>query len=121
VLGLFKSFWPFADLDRISTGMAADCTQEKFDKYLSNRAGSSEDYRESRAGVVCMLFFYQDIPVFNLKIPYKDHTPYRYTLVGYRRQPYHQTKYKEDPKKHEKSKTSPWVLCELDLAAGDHQ
>jgi len=68
-----------------------------------------------------MLFFYQDIPVFNLKIPYKDHTPYRYTLVGYRRQPYHQTKYKEDPKKHEKSKTSPWVLCELDLAAGDHQ
>lgn len=55
VLGLFKSFWPSADLDWISTGMAADCTQEKFDKYLSNRAGSSEDYRESRAGVVCML------------------------------------------------------------------
>lgn len=55
VLGLFKSFWPSADLDRISTGMAADCTQEKFDKYLSSRAGSSEDYRESRAGVVCML------------------------------------------------------------------
>ena len=66
-------------------------------------------------------FFYQDIPVFNLKIPYKDHTPYRYTVVGYRRQLYHQTNYRKDPKKHENCKTSPWVLCELDLAAGDHQ
>ena len=30
-------------------------------------------------GGMSVLFFYQDILVFNLKISYKDHTPYRYT------------------------------------------
>jgi len=34
VLGLFKSFWPKPDLDRLSAGMAADCTKEKLEEYL---------------------------------------------------------------------------------------
>ncbi|KAG2563076.1 hypothetical protein PVAP13_8KG361201 [Panicum virgatum] len=34
VLGLFKSFWPLADLNRLSAVMASDCTEEKFEEYV---------------------------------------------------------------------------------------
>ena len=69
-------------------------------------------------------FFYQDIPVFNLKIPYKDHTPYRYTVVGYRRQLYHQTICRKDSKKHENYIQVPWSFANWispSVAAGVHQ
>jgi len=70
-------------------------------------------------------FFDQDIPVFNLKIPYKDHTPYRYTLVGYRRQPYHQTKYRKDPKNMKIAKQAPgsfanWISPPAITSDGRH-
>ncbi|XP_039787116.1 uncharacterized protein LOC120653432 [Panicum virgatum] len=34
VLGLFKSFWPLADLNRLSAGMALDYNEEKFEEYV---------------------------------------------------------------------------------------
>jgi hypothetical protein len=34
VLGLFKSFWPNANLVSLADGMAADCSKEKFADYI---------------------------------------------------------------------------------------
>jgi hypothetical protein len=30
ILGLFKSYWPKANLKPLATGMSADCTKDKF-------------------------------------------------------------------------------------------
>jgi hypothetical protein len=34
VLGLFKSFWPNANLIPLADGMATDCSEEKFAEYI---------------------------------------------------------------------------------------
>jgi hypothetical protein len=30
ILGVFKSYWPKANLEPLATGMSADCTKDKF-------------------------------------------------------------------------------------------
>jgi hypothetical protein len=30
ILGLFKSYWPKANLEPLATGMSVDCTKDKF-------------------------------------------------------------------------------------------
>jgi hypothetical protein len=30
ILGLFKSYWPKANLEPLATGMSVDCTEDKF-------------------------------------------------------------------------------------------
>lgn len=34
ILVLFKSYWPKANLEPLVTGMAADCSEEKFKEFV---------------------------------------------------------------------------------------
>jgi hypothetical protein len=47
VLGLFKSFWPKANLEPLADGMAADCSQERFKEYLREVEPVSQKIVES--------------------------------------------------------------------------
>jgi phage gp36-like protein len=47
VLGLFKSFWPKANLEPLADGMAADCSQERFTEYLKEVESVAQKIVES--------------------------------------------------------------------------
>jgi hypothetical protein len=51
VLGLVKSFWPIVNLSPLVDGIAADCSDEKFAKYLEEVGHVAQISRSLRAGL----------------------------------------------------------------------
>ena len=66
--------------------------------YFKNRDSIPGLKIQDSAGSIRGFFFDQTVPVFKLRIQYKEPYKYRYSNVGYRGQQDHQT-YTEDPNK----------------------